>query len=1773
MMLLGAGVGSFTQEPIDNPISGLIGASIGAYVGANLNLKIVPYVGRGGAGIIRPNRMVSDDILREEANRIKRDQDSLYKTYSSMVKRIAPRYTSKNKPTDQSVIDADLLKNKQAASQIIEDTYEVITNGRNIYTDLNIQKDMNPLVDKLDNLLHTVDANGNRVVTFDKIPKDSAMFIKKAMGSIRNNKGSIEGTIVDVKKGQVVGTGANKPKNTTVIESIDNAVERSRKITDHLVNELNYPQAEAQRVVKNLEYFTNGNKVQIEDNKLIIGNKGEKGNTFFLEQYDQYGNRYLEKNGGAYSAPMHNPLTANSRLLNVPPGSNAAIFYTNEQGVVKQFMDEVPLNARMNGFGSLEAAAVSARVTGTSIGENYARFAGQATYIGPTDSVLKSHNVEETLSKSKLTSVAYTLNPRGETANVLMKTNIDGLDIVNDVIQQGVPSNAKYVSDLPYTSNPNNNPFILDLPRPGDITKHNVSLAINADGTGRASLNRDNLGTTHYDDVSEALKRALLDIDPNLNVRGMHSAHTITTMGITDNEADFLGVVHNSGIPTDDGSSIIKGSTTRYLGSQRSQSVTIKNIAEQGEEPRYAVQGVMEEILKTDTYRGPIDSSIAVALNKEGRSIHASQQINRVTGYIKQVDPETGDINVHISGEFSQRGQPLVKLHGMAKSEAKVVGTYKFNEYMYGLAMKRAGFFTDFMDTFDPVTKDPITYSKINEKFAEMILDDITDYNNNLPSGSKRIPDERFFAISYSKGVTEYLASPDDIKSIIRMNTSERGQKVFRRSTGMMRMVWDKYNLSQVDLLVPGDTSSIPLKFDELKRASSIDLDSIFHSYYGDGNTIPSKIEDSDAGNALKSVLRNFFDDAKTRAAATTIPSESLDIKKAAAMSAYLLMGELESKNVSITGHTLGHAALEIHRRATQSPLVNKLTSALGTPDPDTVRDARLRNIAQGMLQFQEIDHVAKARGAEILLNTGADIISGAGHQVHVSAVHSSGKEIEAIVGKGDVKISWDIVKTLKEAGLKDSEILSIGDVNSGAIHEWGMLESADLKLSNVNDYNRILNERVRMGAAERAEILDMLKSINAADTIEGKEEVFNNYFRNIAGVKNPDISTLDQRILSIDIPDNLEGYLDSKGMNQDRSHPKSIPINLLNTSRSGRYMTEDGATITGEYNKRAYSAVSSLFSAMNDVYITTKGEIEEDNFFNENVMKRYASSMDSFGKYVSNTLESSAFSKEAKVMTAKHGMSGMLVPVGGHEKDLSRAYQMMGTGVTPMFITREKVRELNKTLDADHQLVLDKVSVAGSRHAGANIYGLSYANSQDSVHTLMIKHPGTSAESIISGELFVSDYMDDKYSKSKRGLIGIFLDKVRAATSSSDFDGDAGHLILPGTESANDIFKMYAGMQLHTDAENEYLSALSNKAAKKTALTEVMGGQMTDVLDKISSQGRARAGVKTHSPAATELSKLLQTSINLEMAEQLKGVTNDAARSDIVRRHSLASHTVGNLVESVLKQAGSNAGSDMVKDINFQREEMRAMRGRDHEKFIADRLIQEIDDIYGAGFASMGQDAKSVQADMYSILTNSIHNRLSDAEKLPRQLNPTGKRSKSIPSQGTIEPYTDNYSDPNGAPTSTGRKQATSSIPQGGPPLYDARDKNVSTIINEEIIEPARGMKHVLSETLKNNKGILAIGAGGLVATSIFINQETPEFNKELVGPMARERKTLPPIMDDKSYITQPRRQTGQSINAYASPADTFSNPFNNRNINNILYGDRVDRPNIRYEQSSGTY
>lgn len=454
-------------------------------------------------------------------------------------------------------------------------------------------------------------------------------------------------------------------------------------------------------------------------------------------------------------------------------------------------------------------------------------------------------------------------------------------------------------------------------------------------------------------------------------------------------------------------------------------------------------------------------------------------------------------------------------------------------------------------------------------------------------------------------------------------------------------------------------------------------------------------------------------------------------------------------------------------------------------------------------------------------------------------------------------------------------------------------------------------------------------------------------------------------------------------------------------------------------------------------------------------------------------------------------------------------------------------------------------------------------------VITQAAREPANGPENIKFRRVFYSDRMNE-YKSPVVQIPEFEIHKgfTDIQTSSMDYDGDQLRMRVVNNVSQENMSRMSAHNNIQLSNAEELIPLNPKMAAKsQESVSPAMESADRNLKGMLQLQS-----VKTEAPWSTSLAEAMNLAVEMKIdsdrrielqklgAEDIDirtrkpsnyGLLEDDVRKRVdemleefrVKKYNLQ-ETVGKVVETGLKSA-SHTGAD----ISITQSIYEDMRNGKSMSEISSRFTNWASSVFVDNAKSAyGEEAASRVAENIRYIGSSIDQFGQDAMDSPG-------RHLGV---GGVEAALSNIESVQGNTVGGEAISSTSALPE----------QPEGAKINA--LEEAVDSRKTLLASIKKNRGKIFGGIAGLAATSILVGRGEPDMQAPLhSAPAARNQNVLPPLSQERSYITTPTNRSNGAYGTIDISGTQRGNVQMNR-ISDMFLGNTAGRTTIRYQQNS---
>ena len=1036
LILAGAAIGAYTQDPVDNPIAGLTGLGIGALTGSMIEPVVV---GRrlAQSTLNRPSSISYNEsavksgsmgygramsLMRKGSYSIRESMNSA-DSYGEAIKAIQESYKGYGGTLDLSGLgDAYIGAYSRQKSSIKQtEQYLASTFGNN-------SEEFSRFV----SALSSVGVSKNNVV------------------DVNNNFQGYE-TVVSRTLNRVDTTGipvtANRVSESVRLPVSMKAEERLDLVRSHLVS-LGNQDSVADRIARNIVENTNGKTLELSGNKLSISANG-KTNTLPLEQaIEGAGGRtgYIADNGDLLVAQKHNPffLARNGAEFRAADGIGFNV-HTNE-GAVSSMNGAV----RRQGFTTVEAALITARATGRDQDDIYERFSNANARIGNfqdiqdairRDGLGSEKKLQDLLSRSDTTSTSTQVNLRQGKAAGLYTPTFDSytnmaMDIEADV---NIKGNVPMYSGI---SNNSVGVFNIGNEDPGNIARMNYPMPEAGD---RTHARVDAVLSTRNDAGNKILTEMA---NAGLDTSNYSTASALKVAGADASSSSILGYM---GYSLDDGQGIAR------IGGLEGISSGESKVFRFGDSSKVSVsadmQDAMQKIAAGELEHFSFGSNAVLGVDEFGNEIKVPSWADnfRMTS-----------VNLGEDGKLSVSG---FSMHSPATSEQSTIKI-----------------FGDTKATF--VKADDTQFRLLNAiREAEnniMATDGVPSIDENGNIHPKMVGMLKDSGLSY--------IDPDGNKVRFDSNamTGDQLNAIMDNIVGkgfFVNRLEKRANVTSVpDLIIRGEDNKIGTTLSSIDRMTDTEVDDYVHSVFGSSNQVEAKYKMSpglsnhaqnylngasgyqDKRNRLKGVMVALIGMSDKKSSSTAYATAALAVGKLGGGDTYSGAGGYMARLSNLTNdviHNPGNADREIELfKGIVGPIVDTLSQGkqveqltLASTDFGSSRNINSQSSNSSWLQRA----MEKSLGLNVSKYTGeADQQALFELEKYNRVMNNSGNNINEVFGEGDGarRAIYDMFNPNKSREEQFSNIIPEKFNNNGIASVSVSMPNGSVKSVSISKYD-----------------------------------------------------------------------------------------------------------------------------------------------------------------------------------------------------------------------------------------------------------------------------------------------------------------------------------------------------------------------------------------------------------------------------------------------------------------------------------------------------------------------------------------------------------------------------------------------------------------------------------------------------------------------------------------------------------------------------------------------
>lgn len=605
----------------------------------------------------------------------------------------------------------------------------------------------------------------------------------------------------------------------------------------------------------------------------------------------------------------------------------------------------------------------------------------------------------------------------------------------------------------------------------------------------------------------------------------------------------------------------------------------------------------------------------------------------------------------------------------------------------------------------------------------------------------------------------------------------------------------------------------------------------------------------------------------------------------------------------------------------------------------------------------------------------------------------------------------------------------------------------------------------------------------------------------------------------------------------------KSVSIPLINTDYTGVTELEDGTNVSRHIDKLKRNIL------IRQVEYNEAQQNGSSKGYVEMSKRAYLNAVDEWIKYEKLTDKNVA--KSAIKRSLKEGVSVSAIATTSNQEMLR--VSRFDKGINAMFINQETFNALG--------LKDGKFSLLDTGINGIKKIVMSN-NGDTALMGMSIREPASGPLSAMVTELYFDENLKNK------GLV-LAMGAPMLASQSGDLDGDKLTLgiLKKSFKGFNDLYNTFKSVMVNqTDMfkgiQGEYIHGINMKMKsmlKYTDETKPISGmdslpedQNKKLLDSLM-KGSQR---DFEAPEITAIQQLVAKSLDLEYRKRVEAVNNMSIPTsekipmlkDLNMKFGLAFEAARSLQENILKsvrRAGGKGQNESVDNLLGSVNKIRSRIGKN-----PDAPMDEIGEaIYGFTKALYDDsfttpELKALHDDVGTVMKESIINHGAAVNNSPTNL--VGDKFMSS------DKLTASYHYLSG--------------PENNPYL----NTEVTDLIDEKTgrrIKTVEDAYLSTMATISKNKKKLAFGGIGLAAMAFIGGAEAPNTSSPMYNaPVARTNPTLPPLEDNKSYIRQ-WDNSPESITVSGRRIDNQTDALFKQNLRSMFEGDRNARSTVRFE------
>ena len=613
------------------------------------------------------------------------------------------------------------------------------------------------------------------------------------------------------------------------------------------------------------------------------------------------------------------------------------------------------------------------------------------------------------------------------------------------------------------------------------------------------------------------------------------------------------------------------------------------------------------------------------------------------------------------------------------------------------------------------------------------------------------------------------------------------------------------------------------------------------------------------------------------------------------------------------------------------------------------------------------------------------------------------------------------------------------------------------------------------------------------------------------------------------------------KNIKGNYSKFKSLSIELLDTDLSGSVTMEDGKPVNRQIDKLKRNVLISQL----DLQQARKSGHQETIRLAEEAYR------DSFKKWADMEIATDKnVVKEAIKREFNQGATVTAVETTGYEEAIR--IRDSKANKNAVFINDETYRALGFN-NGDYSLIDE----------GNGIQKIVFKHDKSKAAVgFSVREPASGPLSSMAGEFYLNTQRD------RSGLI-LGIGTKQLAAQSGDYDGDKLVLgiLKKNAQKFDDIHKEISNIgSMQAEVFNKYgefieginlKMAEASKEAKAVNIVPSMKNIPEDMpaalVEKIAKGSRR----DFDAPAITSLQQLITNSLvteherniaTLMLNEKMDAIAKAGAIKNSQMEMMLAFEASRSIQEDTLKSVRKSSTGAAVHDTLLD-------------------LTSRIKEGWGknpdADFTELGNTIKGFMHEMYGKhFTSDEGKQLLDnvSETIKTAIINHGPGINANPANMVGDLHTASDKLTAGATRLSGISDKALEDIQAGP-------EQLQRVLESNIIsETDDGLKSMVS-TLKKNKHSLILGAAGLGVLAFIGGAESPNMSSPMYNsPVARTNPTLPPLTSESAYI-QKWGADGQSVTINGQQINNYSESRIKQNMRSMFQGDTNSRNTVRFD------